>query len=154
MKITKHQNMSKQDRNHTPWRHKISLQLGLIWKSYKNYTLVWSSDEKGAAITTPHVTFIVSAFKEKPTTQFRALKLHHLVKMKQKYIFFFISECGKWPLSNNLTAKLAGENVELSKEERWQSLAYLIHVTDKTTCTVSIIGPRWLLTSHSCLAKG
>lgn len=62
-------------------------------------------------------------------------------------------ECGKWEMSNNLTSKLAGENVVLSEEERWQSLAYLIHVKDKRTCTVSIIGPRWLLTSHSCLAQ-
>jgi len=59
--------------------------------------------------------------------------------------------CGKWPLSENLTAKLAGENV--SWTERWQSLAYLIHVKDRTTCTATIIGPRWLITSQSCIAK-
>jgi len=62
-------------------------------------------------------------------------------------------ECGKWALSDSVTAKLTGEDVELSADEKWQSLGYLLHLGDQTSCTVSIIGPRWIMTSHSCVSR-
>ena len=52
-----------------------------------------------------------------------------------------------------MTAKLTGEDVELSADEKWQSLGYLLHLGDQTSCTVSIIGPRWIMTSHSCVSR-
>ena len=60
--------------------------------------------------------------------------------------------CGKWELSDSMTAKLTGEDVNV-ENEKWQSLAYLLHLPDKTSCTASIIGPRWIMTSHSCLSQ-
>jgi hypothetical protein len=66
---------------------------------------------------------------------------------------FYFSECGKWTLSDSVTAKLTGEDVELSADEKWQSLGYLLHLGDQTSCTVSIIGPRWIMTSHSCVSR-
>ena len=70
-------------------------------------------------------------------------------------VFFSIPECGRWNLSNNLAAKLAGDAEDnfVTDEERWPSLAYLVHVRDKSTCTASIIGPRWVVASHSCITK-
>lgn len=58
-------------------------------------------------------------------------------------------------MSNNLAAKLAGDAEDnfVTDEERWPSLAYLVHVRDKSTCTASIIGPRWVVASHSCITK-
>ena len=73
-----------------------------------------------------------------------------------KYCFLLtIPECGRWNLSNNLAAKLAGDAEDnfVTDEERWPSLAYLVHVRDKSTCTASIIGPRWVVASHSCITK-
>ena len=88
--------------------------------------------------------------------------LHTCLKLLSPFIhgeiensvtFFYISECGKWTLSDSVTAKLTGEDVELSSDEKWQSLGYLLHLGDKTSCTVSIIGPRWIMTSHSCVSR-
>ena len=85
-----------------------------------------------------------------------------------KYLFFWrfyeknsplsiskFSECGKWTLSSSLAAKLAGETGDnfVADEERWPSLSYLVHVKDKSTCTASIIGPRWVVAAHSCITK-
>ena len=66
-----------------------------------------------------------------------------------------ISECGKWNLSSSLAAKLAGETGDRfgTAGERWPSLAYLINTKDRTTCTASIIGPRWVVVAHSCITK-
>jgi len=64
-------------------------------------------------------------------------------------------ECGKWNLSSSLAAKLAGETGDRfsTAGERWPSLAYLINTKDRTTCTASIIGPRWVVVAHSCITK-
>ena len=74
-------------------------------------------------------------------------------KLRTALHFFYFSECGKWTLSDSVTAKLTGEDVELSADEKWQSLGYLLHLGDQTSCTVSIIGPRWIMTSHSCVSR-
>ena len=54
-----------------------------------------------------------------------------------------------------MAAKLAGETGDRfgTAGERWPSLAYLINTKDRTTCTASIIGPRWVVVAHSCITK-
>ena len=44
-----------------------------------------------------------------------------------------------------------GETPDLESGAQWPSVAVLFNVKLKTSCTVSIVSPRWLLTSHSCL---
>ena len=36
---------------------------------------------------------------------------------------------------------------------QWPSLALLFHVKLKVSCTASIISPKWLATSHSCISS-
>ena len=51
---------------------------------------------------------------------------------------YHISECGNWHGSN-------------SSGPQWPSLALLFHVKEKTSCTATIISPRWLVTSCTCI---
>ena len=82
-------------------------------------------------------------------------------------------ECGKWELSDTLKSQLVegattsegGEDKESKDSPRgfvqpfsadadrqWPSVAYLLNIRNKTTCTVTIIAPNFLLTSFSCMA--
>jgi len=63
--------------------------------------------------------------------------------------------CGVWDLSGDLVTRLAGGSVGESQEVglEWPSLALLFNVRSKSTCTLSLFTPTWLLTSYSCLAN-
>ena len=100
------------------------------------------------------------------------LKQWYVVKDREKMgeeklvieIPFNVPEkCGKWQLTNKLKAQLLeGNDAETTtlrssvlpfSEDQWPSVAYLLHVRNKTSCTVSIIGSKWLLTSYKCIAE-
>lgn len=67
--------------------------------------------------------------------------------------------CGRWELNDSslLSRLLAGNSSDEDvgsanfEEDPWPSLAYLFNVRTKTSCTVSIFSPRWLLASHRCV---
>ena len=44
-----------------------------------------------------------------------------------------------------------GGEADLESGSQWPSLAVLFNVRRKTSCTVTIVSPRWLVTSHSCV---
>ncbi len=67
------------------------------------------------------------------------------------FILIMCGGCGVWDLSDDLLARLAGgPGGEVGLQ--WPSLALLFNVRTKSTCTVSMFSPIWLLTSYSCLA--
>jgi len=58
-------------------------------------------------------------------------------------------ECGKWSVSNDLELAISTGSAQTSQ---LPAIAYLVHLDKRTSCTVTIIHPKWLLTSYSCLA--
>jgi len=61
-------------------------------------------------------------------------------------------ECGVWELPDSLVAGLAaGEVPEAGLQ--WPSLALAFNVKSKSTCTATIIGSSWLITSITCLQQ-
>jgi hypothetical protein len=56
-------------------------------------------------------------------------------------------------MSEALLNRLVSSDAVASSEEQWPSIAYLFNPDEKASCTVSIIGPRWLLTSYRCIEK-
>ena len=61
------------------------------------------------------------------------------------------TDCGNWDLSEDLTAQLAGG--QRDQEVQWPTLALLFNVKTSKSCTMSILSPTWLATSHSCLSS-
>ena len=60
--------------------------------------------------------------------------------------------CGQWNLTDNVeTLLVGGGEGDLESGSQWPSLAVLFNVKRKTSCTVTIISPRWLVTSYSCV---
>lgn len=59
--------------------------------------------------------------------------------------------CGDWRLSEELASQLAGGAIG-REGVHWPTLALLFNVKSGDSCTVSILAPHWLATSHSCLA--
>ncbi|KAG8238853.1 hypothetical protein J437_LFUL018678 [Ladona fulva] len=51
--------------------------------------------------------------------------------------------------SSGVAARLAGGNVTANGQ--WPSVALLYHTGQRTTCTASIVSPRWLVASYNCL---
>ncbi len=58
-------------------------------------------------------------------------------------------------MNENLLKNLVAHEDSSSSagEEQWPSIAYLFHVDQKTSCTASIIGSRWMLASFGCVEK-
>ena len=95
----------------------------------------------------------------------------HLDKLPgDSWKFVLADRCGQWEMSDAQKLQLVkGETEDSSKElssprgflqpftddadREWPSVAYLLHFRNKTTCTVSIIAPNFLLTSFSCMVR-
>ena len=62
-----------------------------------------------------------------------------------------MAECGRWNLTDSVETLLVGGEADLESGSQWPSLAVLFNVRRKTSCTVTIVSPRWLVTSYSCV---
>ncbi|XP_040567907.1 uncharacterized protein [Lepeophtheirus salmonis] len=67
-------------------------------------------------------------------------------------------ECSKRTLTERQIKKLKAQGTITitsltSENELWPSLAYLFNVKRKTSCVVTILNPKWLITSHGCMAE-
>ena len=82
------------------------------------------------------------------------------------FTFHYLDTCGQWVLSNDLKARLIGNDAiegsgttvippSMLFEDHLPSVAYLLHVNvNKTSsCTVSIINSEWLITSSGCVSN-
>uniref|UniRef100_A0A1V1FNG4 Putative serine protease 69 isoform A n=1 Tax=Reticulitermes speratus TaxID=60591 RepID=A0A1V1FNG4_9NEOP len=57
--------------------------------------------------------------------------------------------CGSHGLADGVAARLVGGDGATNGQ--WPSVALLYHTRYKSSCTASIISPKWLLSSYSCL---
>ncbi|XP_069682379.1 uncharacterized protein [Periplaneta americana] len=57
--------------------------------------------------------------------------------------------CGSHGLADGIAARLVGGDGATNGQ--WPSVALLYHTRYKTSCTASIISPKWLLSSYNCL---
>ncbi|XP_033607737.1 uncharacterized protein LOC111865478 isoform X2 [Cryptotermes secundus] len=57
--------------------------------------------------------------------------------------------CGSHGLADGVAARLVGGDGATNGQ--WPSVALLYHTRHKSSCTASIISPKWLLSSYSCL---
>jgi hypothetical protein len=60
-----------------------------------------------------------------------------------------VAACGSHGLADGLAARLVGGDGATNGQ--WPSVALLYHTRHKSSCTASIISPKWLLSSYSCL---
>ena len=63
--------------------------------------------------------------------------------------FCCVSACGSHGLADGVAARLVGGDGATNGQ--WPSVALLYHTRYKSSCTTSIISPKWLLSSYSCL---
>ena len=63
--------------------------------------------------------------------------------------FCSVPACGSHGLADGVAARLVGGDGATNGQ--WPSVALLYHTRYKSSCTTSIISPKWLLSSYSCL---
>ena len=74
------------------------------------------------------------------------------MEIKENNFEIIHSVCGQWNLTDSVeTLLVGGGEADLESGSQWPSLAVLFNVRRKTSCTVTIISPRWLVTSYSCV---
>merc|ERR1712223_1031756 len=62
-------------------------------------------------------------------------------------------ECGDWSLSEDHMRWLIKGDRKEDSGIQWPTISLLFNVETTSSCTVSILSPKWLATSHSCLAS-
>lgn len=61
-------------------------------------------------------------------------------------------DCGSWKIEDSVLSILKeGQNPESNSS--WPSVAYIFNVKGKSSCTASILSPKWLLISYNCIAQ-
>jgi hypothetical protein len=76
--------------------------------------------------------------------------VNHFVGEQLKYLFITVhlfAECGRWNLKEDPGTLLGNTSYE------WPSLALLFNVRQKTTCTLTIFSPVWLIASYNCVSQ-
>eukprot|EP00095_Tigriopus_kingsejongensis_P006172 maker-scaffold40_size501252-snap-gene-4.18 protein:Tk06172 transcript:maker-scaffold40_size501252-snap-gene-4.18-mRNA-1 annotation:"Enteropeptidase" len=62
------------------------------------------------------------------------------------------SNCAKWKISATALTSLM-EVGQAPNDAPWPSVAYIFNVNSKSSCTGSILSPKWVLTSYRCIAE-
>ncbi|XP_059087238.1 uncharacterized protein LOC131883724 isoform X1 [Tigriopus californicus] len=61
-------------------------------------------------------------------------------------------DCGSWTIKESVLSSLK-EGQTPESNSPWPNVAYIFNVKGKSSCTGSILSPKWLLISYSCIAQ-